>query len=179
MDDDPFHLLGVERRFDLDPSEIRLRVVRKAAKLHPDRASDPIEGESHGQELAAVHSAASILQDDERRADALLRVLGGPSASEDRTLPDGFLEEILETRMQLEEVVALGEESGILQLENWANDQRAKHVARVSVLFGKGTPSTTGDQLVKIRHELNTWRYIERMLEQLHPTEQAETDGLD
>ena len=179
MDDDPFHLLGVERRFDLDPTDIRLRVVRKAAQLHPDRAGDQIKGESQGQELAAINEAAGLLQDDERRADALLRVLGGPSASEDRTLPQGFLEEILETRMQLEEVVARGEESGISQLENWANDERAKHVARVSELFGKGTPSITGDELVKIRHELNIWRYIERMLEQLHPSEQAETDGLD
>lgn len=179
MDDDPFHLLGVTQRFDLDLAEIRSRVLRMTAKLHPDRASDPLEAQSLAQELAAVNEAASILEDEEQRADLLLRLLGGPSASEDRSLPEGFLEQMLETRMQLEEVIGRNDQDGRDELEAWANEQRAAHVSRVAGLFGSGTPSITQEDMVEIRSVLNTWRYIERMIEQLHPSPQSGTDGLN
>jgi curved DNA-binding protein CbpA len=179
VDDDPFSLFGVEPRFDLDPADIRMRVVRTSARLHPDRASDPIEAEELSRKLAAFNAAARVLQDEQQRAEALLQILGGSSPAEDRTLPDGFLEEMLETRMELEEVVQRGDEAALLRLEKWAQQKRTQHISRVGSLFGSTPASASKEDLLAIRHELNVWRYIDRMLEQLHPNESRSLGGID
>ena len=179
MDDDPFSLFGVEPRFDLDPADIRMRVVRTSARLHPDRASDPIEAEELSRQLAAFNAAARVLQDEQQRAEALLQVLGGAAPAEDRSLPDGFLQEMLETRMELEDVVRRGDAPALVQLERWAQEKRTQHINRVGSLFGTSPTSASKDDLLAIRHELNIWRYIERMLEQLHPGAGTSTGGVD
>ena len=173
MTTDPFTCLGFEPRFDLAPEAIRLKAVRAAARLHPDRATDPVDASRRSQELSAMNEAAAELEDDEKRANALLNVLGGPSASEDRSLPDGFLEEMLEVRMDLESVIASGDEPGRIRLSEWAINQRAMYKAQVAELFG--APGDTIDEKVRanIRGQLNIWRYIERMIEQLNPEDHS------
>lgn len=179
MNNDPFTCLGFEPRFDLAPDAIRLKAVRAAARLHPDRATDPVDARRRSQELSAMNEAAAELEDDEKRANALLNVLGGPSASEDRSLPDGFLEEMLEVRMDLESVIAEGDESGRIRLSEWAVDQRSMYKAKVGDLFGD--PGAPLDEKVRadIRGQLNIWRYIERMIEQLNPEDRSDKEVPD
>jgi len=172
-------MLEVEPRFDLDPADIRMRVVRFSAKLHPDRAADPVLAQEHSEQLAAINAAARILEDDEQRAEALLKVLGGPSASDDRSLPDGFLQEILDTRMELEDVLKRDDEAGLARMESWAKEERQAHIDRVRSLFGDDPARASADDLVAIRSALNTWRYVERMIEQLHPSASPGLDGVD
>ena len=69
MSTDPFTRLGFEPRFDLAPDAIRLKAVRTAARLHPDRATDPVDAHRRSQELSAVNEAAAYTQ-HERRAPA-------------------------------------------------------------------------------------------------------------
>ncbi len=171
MSDDPFTRLGFEPRFDLTPSAIRSKAVRAAARLHPDRASDPVDARRRSGELSAVNEAAAELEDDEKRANALLNILGGPSASEDRSLPDGFLEDMLEIRMDLESVISSGDESGRIRLAQWAEEQREKYKAAVAKLFGAEGKAIEESVRLEIRGQLNIWRYIERMIEQLDPSE--------
>ena len=179
MDDDPFSLLGVEPRFDLDAADVRMRLVRMSASLHPDRAADPIQAQECSARLAALNAAGRILENDEQRAEALLRVLGGPSAHEDRSLPDGFLQDILATRMELEEVLQSDDEAGLARMESWAHEQRQEYLQRVGALFGENPAKATPEDLLRIRTTLNTWRYIERMIEQLHPSPDTGLEGLD
>lgn len=166
---DPFALLDIERRYELDLPVIRRRLITEAARRHPDRAPDPVTAAAWTEELARRHEAAEILLDDLARAESLLALRGGPTPSEDRTLPDGFLESMLAIRMELEEAMASGDETGRSRLETWARDEWAARRRAVAELLDGGA-GCEADVLVQVRRELNRWRYAQRMIEQLDPT---------
>lgn len=170
---DPFAVLGLERAYEIDRARLQRAYLAEAAKWHPDRFADPIERRDAEQRSADVNRARDILADDEQRADALLALLGGPGKSDDKSLPDGFLMDILEVRQQLEEAVESGDAQGRREVEQWADEQRAGYRRRVSELFRGAGGAADGEALGAIRHELNAWRYIERLIEQVDPAEGA------
>ncbi len=171
--DNPFAALGLSARFDLDPGAIRRAWLTASGRLHPDRAGgDPLEESEIARRSAQMNEAKRVLDDPESRADALLRLLGGPAKEEDKSLPDGFLMEMMGVREDLES--AADDPSKRQDLERWATEQREGHIARVGALFAEaGEPADAGS-LTAIRMELNAWRYIERMLEQIDPAEGAQ-----
>lgn len=156
---DPFDTLGLEARFDLSRAEIERAYLSRVASAHPDRGNDV------PSTAADLNKARQTLLDAERRAGALLARLGGPSSSADTSLPDGFLMEIMEVRTAIEE--SLAGEAGE-DWEAWADERRAGHIARIGAMFERALAGDSG-VLSEIRRELNAWRYIERLIEQLDP----------
>ena len=174
MTNDPFETLGLPCRFDLDSGLVRRAWLQASAALHPDRAGgDPLEEAGIARRSAFLNSARRTLDDPERRAEALLRLLGGQAKEEDKSLPDGFLMEMMSVREELE--AAAGDPGRLDELERWANAQRAGFIDRVGGQFAKCADSPDAGVMASIRMELNAWRYIERMLEQIHPGPGAET----
>lgn len=169
---DPFAVLGLARRFDLDESEIERAFLARLGGVHPDLA-----GEDASLDAAVLTEARATLADPERRAVALLAVLGGPSASQDRSLPDGFLMEMMELRETVE--AELGETAdaepgaGGDARARWgafAEARRSEHQRRVASLFEATAASNNRPELLsRVRLELNAWRYTERLIEQLDP----------
>lgn len=170
MNDDPFSVLDLPVRFDLDLADVRRRLMRATLSLHPDRASSPVEASENTARLAAMNAAAQSLEDDLARAELILARHGGPSPSEDRSLPEGFLESMLEVRMELASAHASGDEGDRSRLEDWArsewNDRRSA-VAGLLEMEDDRTPDDAA--LAAVRLELNRWRYAQRMLEQIDP----------
>jgi molecular chaperone HscB len=173
MTSDPFSLLGIPVRFRLDRDDLQRRATRMASRLHPDRAPDAIAAATCTDELATVHAAVRLLEDDLGRAEALLAMRGGPGPGEDHGLPDGFLESMLEIRMELEEAHQLDDEVGRSRLEIWAKGEWDARREAVEQLFDGDAADSVhhpgSDHLVEIRRELNRWRYSQRMLEQIDP----------
>ena len=138
---------------------------------------DPLERADAADRIAALNDARTILADDERRANALHALLNGPTAREDSSLPDGFLMEIMEVRESMERAVASDDPDERSRFEVWARDRRAAHIACVTDHFAAADAAATDDErravLQRLRTELNAWRYIERMIEQLDPTYDA------
>jgi molecular chaperone HscB len=165
---DPFTLLGLPRRYDLHRRAIEAAHLRRLAVLHPDRVADPLRQAQAQQESAALNDARTILLDAERRADALLALLGGPAREADRSLPEGYLMEVMALRERLERGQS-GEAPEIMQaIEEEVRDRRARHRAEASRLFdiALGAEDPAGQNpavLRRIRLELNAWRYIERL----------------
>lgn len=163
MAQDPFDELGVEAAFDVDLEDVRRRWLRRSLDAHPDRAGS----DDAARELAArLNEAKRVLEDDESRADALLVKLGGPARDEEKGLPDGFLMEIMELREGLETAQASGDPAALAAQREVALRERAARMERVRVMFAA---SPDERELRAIRVELNAWRYIERMLEQIEP----------
>jgi molecular chaperone HscB len=163
MSPDPFDLLGLSPSFDLTRSEIRAAHLARTKALHPDLASaDP----DAAADTAALNEARRVLEEPESRADALLRRLGGPTREQERALPPGFLAEMMEVRESIES--ARGPED-VARWEKWAEDRRQELIRKVSGMFAARSTSPAPDQLRAIRVELNVWRYIERLVEQLDP----------
>lgn len=166
---DPFSLLDVPLRYELDRADLDRRMRRAAARLHPDRTRDPIAAEENATRLAEMHAAADLLRDDLKRADRLIDLWGGPDASGEQGLPDGFLESMLDVRMELESALQAGDEQGIERLEAWATSEWSDRRQAVAALLVGDRPVPEDDRRAA-RRELNRWRYIQRMLEQLHPS---------
>lgn len=160
---DPFDLLGIPPTFEVDPSALQRAWLAGSARLHPDRFSAGSAAPDEARRLAllaALNQSKAALADPFQRGEALLARLGGPSKEADKSLPDSFLMEMLEVREQLEEAAASGDSAAIGKWEDWAAEQRRDAIQRVAGLFKDGA-------LTELRRELNAWRYIERMIEQL------------
>src|SRR5262245_47105293 len=108
---DPFDTLGLEPRFDLDPGALQTAWLRRSASVHPDAigrgggggsadAGGPPDPESDA--AAQLNLARQTLENPESRADALLRRLGGPTREQERSLPPGFLAEIMSIREEID-----------------------------------------------------------------------------
>ncbi len=142
-------------RFELPAAEVERAYLIRAAALHPDLAGGT------GNDSAALNDAKETLLNSELRANALLEVLGGPGKGQDRSLPEGFLVEVMEVR---EAAGAAGaSESG--RWRAWAVEKRRGYERDVGAMFA----AVAGDRglLREVRRTLNAWRYIERMIEQL------------
>lgn len=164
MEADPFDVLGIPPTFDIDLSAVQRAWLKLSAALHPDRAPD---AEQAAAELARVNLARQTILDPESRANALLARLGGSTKETDRSLPDGFLPEMLEVRESAEDARQSGDAAGWASFKAWADERRALHIKTVSELFAALGATPSPEALKAIRVELNAWRYVERMIEQL------------
>ena len=163
---DPFDLLAIPPAFNLDAAALHRAWLAGSARLHPDRAEADADEAQRLAMLAALNQSKAILSDPIRRAEALLERRGGPSKESDKSLPEGFLVEMLEVREQLEEAAA-SDPAEVGKWERWADEQRREAIARVGSLFDAHAAAPRPQTLADIRCELNAWRYIERMIEQL------------
>jgi len=170
MPDDPFALLGLPRRFVVDAAQLQAAWLRRTAALHPDRIADPMQQAEAARNSARLNDARKMLHDHEQRANALLSLLGGPAKEQDKSLPDGFLMDILDVRQRMEEAQASGDDAELRKFETWANQQRSEYISQLTSLFEAAAASPDPDLLRQIRQLLNAWRYIERMREQVRPS---------
>lgn len=163
--DDPFELLGITPSFDIDLQSLKPRIRRRIASLHPDRFSDPVDVDRATRDSARLNAAWKLIEDEERRANLLLVRLGGSAPEEDRSLPPEFLQEMLTTRMELEEAIESSDSEEITRLRDWAVSMMNELRDRVRQgLFE--LEQGTGDA-GSVRLDLNVWRYIQRMSDEL------------
>lgn len=167
---DPFDTLGLKATFDLDAPAIRRAYLARVAAVHPDAAqAAQADAADDARSTAALNDAKRTLEDPERRAIALLARLGGPTKEQDKSLPTGFLMDVMELREGVEEAMASGHADVRERVSQDAAARRAAHISRVSAMFSAlGTPPSQA-ALAAIRTELNAWRYTERLIEQLDP----------
>lgn len=138
--------------------------MAKSSVLHPDLAAGDAQA---ARGMAMANIARRTLEDPERRANALLARLGGPSKEQDKGLPDGFLGRMLEIREQIDAAARdLGERA---KWEAWAQERRREAITEVGAMFRALGGNRTPAPLRAIRIRLNAWRYVERLIEQLEP----------
>jgi len=169
MSPSPFDILQLPQRYDLDPNAIQQAGLRAMATHHPDRFTDPVQRAAAESKSAQINRAMRLLSNDESRANILLKLLGGPDKEQDQSLPDDFLMDMLETRQNMEQALASQDEEELKSCETWAEQQRTEYRSQIANLFNQIiSKKTNDDQRTQIRTLLNAWRYIERMIEQLH-----------
>ncbi len=170
----PFELFGFEPGFALDPRALEKRLRATMRLVHPDvYASAPaFMLERAERNSARLNGAYLTLADPVARADWLVSWLGGPSESQQRSLPQQFLHEVLEWNEMLEEARAGAPPAleGLSSLESMLRSRRAEALQTAERLLTP-LPERGSPRLSDVRSQLNAIRYFERTLseiEELH-----------
>jgi molecular chaperone HscB len=168
----PFECLGLVPGLEVDPADLRKRLVRASRLTHPDFFGN------HGEELRALaerntarlNAAFETLSEPARRADWIVRSLGGPDENAERAMPKAFLLEVLEWNELLEEARADREDPGLAarlaELGGTLREKRAEALAALERILDP-LPPPGSPKLREARTELNAIRYVDRALEEL------------
>src|SRR5262249_53310337 len=119
--------------------------------------------------------AYATLRDPFRRAEYLLQLAGGPSAAQHKEMPAQFLEEMLELRMEIEEIREAGhcDSAAAQAMEAQLGNRKEKLVCTLADLFSRleneKIPAADSTTIrLEIRGLLNSARYIQGLLRDLH-----------
>jgi molecular chaperone HscB len=169
-----FEVLGLPKRFALDYAEIEVSYLSRSRATHPDFHQHASASEQRASlELSAkLNEAYTTLRDPFKRAEYLLTLEGGLSASEAREMAPGFLEEMLELRMEIEEIRHSKDPAALEAMEKQLRDRRSRLLDEIGGHFKKYeslSPDDTGRRsvLLTVRQLLNTGRYIQGQLRDL------------
>jgi DnaJ-domain-containing protein 1 len=167
--DDAFAILGLERRFDLTPSEVSAAHLRAVARMHPDRAADPVERDRLVRASASAGAAKQRLMDESSRAEELLEFLGARSLL-GTPLPPSFLVETMALREEIEAAAADDDEARRAELASrigsMMREERSVLVRAFRVALPGGTVGTGPEAVEETRQAaaaLVRMRYLLRM----------------
>lgn len=171
---DHFDRLGLPRRFALDGAELERQYLARSRAVHPDFHSTSSAGDlAASLELsAAVNEAYNTLRDPFTRAEYLLLLEGGPTATEQRQVPPAFLAEMLELREQVEEARA-GGEAAVTALATSFEARSAGLLGEITAAFTacEAAPPASAarvDLQLRIRGLLNAAKYVRGLIRDLH-----------
>ena len=165
----PFSLLGVPERYDLDLVALEKTHRELSRALHPDKYAGAGASERRDalQKAVAVNEAYRLLRDSVSRAEALFRLRGVPVGENVEPKPDPeFLMEMLEQREALAEARAEGDRG---KLRSLIEAIEARRTAAERAL-GEGFASPDIEGLVAKLGEL---RFHRRFLEEAEAIEEA------
>src|SRR5439155_21624037 len=167
MPETHFERLGLPARFDVDPAEVERHYLARSRALHPDFHGQATAAEQRAslEMTAALNEAYAVLRDPFRRAEYLLTLYGRPSAAEVKEMAPAFLEEMLDLRLEIEELREAGgaDSPGRLDMEARLNrrnavmrDELSKHFARLAAT----AEAQRRPVLLDVRRTLNAAKYI-------------------
>jgi molecular chaperone HscB len=171
---DPFQLLGLEPRFDLDLRELDERHKRQSLLHHPDRLRDKSAQERrHALSMAmSINEAHRALRDPVSRALALLDVLGpGRAVLPNRPLGLDDLETILERRETLSYAKQKGDVGRITELKLGAERARDAALSELKDVFLSSDPFSASS-IERIDGALTRLRYHDRFLSEIDSGEE-------
>jgi molecular chaperone HscB len=170
---DPFDILGIEARFELDRKALDERHRALSGALHPDRYTGRPAAERRMalERAIEVNSAWRNLKDPVKRAEALLARGGVKSGEGDepKASPE-LLMEMMEMREQLSDAHRARDLEAIGKL----GSSMRKRERKVLDELGGGFDSAGDDtgKLAELLPLLGTLRYLRRFFEELDAIEE-------
>jgi molecular chaperone HscB len=165
-----FERLGLPRRFDLDRASLEQQYLLRSRQLHPDahQLGTTAQQQASLALSSALNEAYATLRDPFRRADYLLHLLGGPSASELKDVPADFLMEMLELREQIDTADSDAQRA-LAETLAARESQLVEQVGqRFAALTNQPQAGTTDAALLRqLRLTLNEWKYIQNLQREL------------
>jgi molecular chaperone HscB len=174
---DPFEMLGLEPRFDLDLKSAEEKHRALSGALHPDRYVSRPAGERRMalDKAILVNQAWRLLRDPVGRAEALLASrgvavgeLGEPKA------PPALLMEMMEMREELSEARRANDLDRIAKLADGMRDKERAVLSKLASGFEEARDDRS--KLEALLPLLGELRYLRRFFEELDAIED-EIDG--
>jgi molecular chaperone HscB len=163
---DPFAILGLPRRYDLDKAALDRRYRDLQQALHPDKytAAGASERALTLGKAMEVNEAYRVLRDDQARAEALLSLLGGAADPHEPADPE-LLMEMMELREALSEAREQGQAEKVAALAADVGDKTAAARDELARLFAAvgGEPKL----LAQARALTSRMRYYRRFLDEV------------
>ena len=170
---DPFALLGVPRRFDLDLGALEKTHRELSRALHPDRFSQAGASERRAslEKMASVNEAWRIVRDPIRRAEALFRLAGaevGENEERSHAAPTpAFLMEVLEEREALSEAKEANDLAKVAKIGATMKGRASGVEAKLTAAFSQEHPNVGA--LLPLLGEL---RFYRRFLDEVSAIEE-------
>ena len=169
MQSDYFQMLGLERRFAIDPAELERRYLERSRAVHPDRqAGRPAdERAAAAGEAMQLNLAYRALKRPLPRAEHLLQ-LAGVRIGDNEPVKQELLVEMLELREELAAARAAGNEAAIARLEGEARTRERAELDRLGGLFSDFEAQSQGGGgavLERIKDQVILLRYLARYRE--------------
>lgn len=169
-----FELLGLPKSYSVDAAELERNYLERSRQVHPDFHQDAAGSTQQAsmEVSAALNDAYAVLKHPFKRAEYLLELEGGPSASQVKEVPADFLEEMLELRTQIEELreTAARDTPAFESMERQLTERLAAQQAVLAKQFanlpGPGV-STRKNALTAVRQTLNAARFLQNLLRDL------------
>jgi len=135
--ENPFDILGLPLRFDLDPQDIERRYRDLQRAVHPDRHTNaaPSTRRAALSGAVSVSEAYRTLRDDVSRAEALLSALGHPANPETAKPEPELLMEMMELRESLQEARVAGDARRVDGLRSRVAAERDTTLAELTQQF--------------------------------------------
>jgi len=170
---DPFDLLGVDPRFDVDLEALERRHRDLSKALHPDRYSGTPAAERRmalGRAIE-VNEAYRVLRDPVKRAEALLRRAGVAVGEISEPKPTPAL--LMEFMEQREELSDAGRARDAARIAALAKRMRAREEGTLAAL-SRGLDEAGGDaaKLTTVLPLLGELRYVRRFLDEVDAIEE-------
>ncbi len=170
-----FERLGLPRRFDLDAGEVERNYLARSRETHPDfhQQSSTAQQRVSMEMSARLNDAYATLKQPFRRAEYLLALEGGPTAAEYKEMAAAFLEEMLELRMEIEELREGPPDSPArADMEQRLNQRNEALVSDLGRKFAALEALPPGDAhrqrvLRGVRQVLNAAKYVQGLLRDL------------
>jgi len=169
-----FDVLGLPQQYALEYADIEANYLTRSRATHPDfhQHSSASEQRAILELSARLNEAYTTLRDPFKRAEYLLTLEGGPSASEAREMAPGFLEEMLELRMEIEELRESRDPAALEAMEKQLRERRIRLIEQIGERFKEHETLSPDDpkrraSLVAVRQLLNTAKYIQGQLRDL------------
>lgn len=161
---DHFERLGLPRRFLIDAAELERAYLARSRAIHPDyhQLGSSADQVASVELSAALNEAYTTLKEPFRRAEYLMTLANGPSASEQKDVPLDFLDEMLELRMEIGQLKA--ETPAALAMESQLQERRDQLLAKVGALLEADDDRS---KLVEARRLLNATKYVANLLRDL------------
>ena len=171
-DIDHFEVMGLPRCFEIESEELESLYQRLTLELHPDFFGAAPEKQKQLSEKYSVmlNTAYSTLREPASRATYLLSLLARGKNLQTDKLPEGFLQEMFSFQESLDEILESDDQSALRKMNE---DLQERHIiieSNYATLFKKLETSTENTEILQqLQTQLNTERYLSRLLDRINP----------
>ncbi len=172
----PFDVLGIEARYEIDLRAVEKRHRELSVALHPDKfASDGASARREAIERASqVNEAWRIVRDPIRRAEALFAAAGIVVGETNEPKSDqAFLMDMMEMREELSDARDSGDLGKVRALAENAEARESSAKKAISSIFEAGSVGIDRSVLIQTLPRLGELRFYRRMLEDVAAIEES------
>jgi len=165
-----FELFGLEPSFEIDLDALHRKYLQLSRLIHPDLAGRRDENaRKRSLALSArFNQAYEVLRDPVRRAEYLLRLLGGATCCEDRSVPEDLLDRVMTLREQVEAACEAGRSGELDELAGQVRNLRDRALESIAELARRlGRDGCEEGPCRALRKQLNALKYWEGLLERI------------